>query len=123
MKRKIIAICLATMICIAMFALAGCNQSINDIIDNKPNVTGIVEELRDNHIIIRLDTMQGYSEGTLCEIPLNVEYKDSYTNMVVGDEIVVYYDGEIMETYPLQIGTVYAITLKTPADREINNQS
>ena len=42
--------------------------------------------------------------------------------MVVGDEIVIYYDGPAMETDPLQIGTVYAITLKEPADRTVNEK-
>ena len=35
----------------------------------------------------------------------------------VGDEIVMYYDGSAMETDPLQVSTVYAITLKTPAQQ------
>lgn len=48
---------------------------------------------------------------------MNTENKDSYTEVVVGDEIVFYYDGMAMETDPLQVSTVYAITLKTPADR------
>ena len=30
---------------------------------------------------------------------------------------MVYFDGNIMETDPLQLGTVYAITLKTPENR------
>ena len=47
-----------------------------------------------------------------------VESKDSYADPVVGDEIVVYYDGNVMETDPLKVGTVYAITLKTPANRK-----
>ena len=42
---------------------------------------------------------------------------------MVGDEVVVYYDGSIAESDPLRISTVYAITLKTPADRSVNNQS
>ena len=54
---------------------------------------------------------------------MNVENKDSYTDVVVGDEIVVYYDGSAMETDPLQIATVYAITLKTPTDRNTNEKS
>lgn len=49
--------------------------------------------------------------------------KDSYADPVVGDEIVVYYDGNVMETYPLKVGTVYAITLKTPANRTENEKS
>lgn len=62
------------------------------------------------------ETMIGYPYGAEIIIPLDVEYKDSYTDVVIGDEIVVYYNGDIMETAPLQLGEVYAITLKTPAD-------
>ena len=35
---------------------------------------------------------------------------------------VVYHDGNVMETDPLKVGTVYAITLKTPADRTENGK-
>jgi len=45
------------------------------------------------------------------------------THFQIGDEILVYYDGNIAESYPMQIHTVYAITLKTPADREENGKS
>lgn len=38
-------------------------------------------------------------------------------------EVMVYYDGSIAESYPLQINTVYAITLKTPTDRTENDKS
>ena len=63
------------------------------------------------------ETADGYPNGTRWSISLNVENKDSYTDIVVGDEIVVYYDGMAAETDPLEVSTVYAITLKTPADR------
>ena len=50
---------------------------------------------------------------------LNVENKDgTYSPMKVGDEVVVYYDGSIAESDPLQINTVYAITLREPAERQ-----
>ena len=52
-----------------------------------------------------------------------MENKDSMTSFNIGDEIVVYYDGNIAESYPMQINTVYAITLKTPADRAENDKS
>lgn len=48
---------------------------------------------------------------------LNPVYGDSYTDVSIGDGVVVYFDGNIMETDPLQLGTVYAITLKTPVSR------
>lgn len=109
---------------LAMFcvlALAGCNtKSMNYIIENKPSVTGIVEEVHDDYIIVYSETADGYPNGSYWSISLNVENKDSYTDVVVGDEIVFYYDGMVMETDPLQVSTVYAITLKTPADRTIN---
>ena len=44
------------------------------------------------------------------------------THFSIGDEVVVYFDGNIAETYPMQINKVYAITLTTPADRAVNDQ-
>lgn len=112
MKRSI------TLVLILIFALGlvGCNnRSMNYIIANDPSVTGIVEEVHDNYIIINLET-DSYPNGASCEVSLDVENKDSYTSVSVGDEVVVYYNGEIAESYPLQINTVYSITLKTPAN-------
>ena len=91
---------------------------MNYIIENKPSVTGIVEEVHNDYIIMYSDTADGYPNGSRWSISLSVENKDSYTNLSVGDEIVVYYDGNVMETDPLKVGTVYAITLKTPANRK-----
>ena len=116
--KKLIALLLA-LVCV--LGLVGCNtKSMDYIIENKPSVTGIVEEVHDDYIIMYSETAEGYPNGTNWSISLNVENKDSYTDIVVGDEIVVYYDGMAAETDPLQVGTVYAITLKTPADRTEN---
>ena len=41
---------------------------------------------------------------------------DNYAEVSVGDEVVVYYDGKIAESDPLQINTVYGITLKNSVD-------
>jgi len=113
--KKFIALVLA-LICV--FSLPGCNtNSMSYIIENKPNVTGIVEEVHDDYIIMYSETAEGYPNGTNWSISLNVVNNDSYTDIAVGDEIVVYYDGQAAETDPLQVSTVYAITLKTPADR------
>ena len=103
--------------------LVGCdNKSMNYIISNKPSVTGVVEEVHEEYILMYAETADGYPNGSRWEIPLDVENQDSYMDMVVGDEIVVYYDGSAMESDPLQIATVYAITLKEPADRTINEK-
>lgn len=112
------------MLIICVFGLTGCNtKSMNYIIENKPSVTGIVEKVYDDYIIIYSDTAEGYPNGSKWQISLNVENKDSYTDVIVGDEIVVYHDGNVMETDPLKVGEVHAITLKTPADRGDNSKS
>lgn len=106
MKRRV-AIVLAS---IYVICLIGCNnRSINYIIENEPNITGFVKEVNDNSILIENETGQYW-------VSLDVENKDSMSHFSMGDEVVVYYDGNIAETYPMQINRVYAITLKTPAD-------
>ena len=106
-----------TLVCI--LGLAGCdNRTMNYIIENEPSITGIVEEVQDDYIIIYINT-EGYPYGASCEVSLDAENKDSYTDISVGDEVVVYYNGEIAESDPLQINTVYGITLKIPANQEV----
>lgn len=107
------------LILVCVLGLAGCNdQTMDDIIENEPNITGIVEEVRDNYILINIKR-ESYPEGASCKVSLDVENKDSYASVSVGDEIIVYYNGEIAESDPLEINTVYAITLETPVDRDI----
>ena len=113
--KKLIAF---VLVLVCVLELVGCNtKSMNYIIENEPSVTGIVKEVHDDYIIVYSETADGYPNGSNWSISLNAENNDSYTDVVVGDEIVFYYDGMAMETDPLQVSTVYAITLKTPADR------
>ena len=112
--KKLIALVLA-LICV--LGMVGCNnRSMNYIISNEPSITGTVKETNENAILIENDNGEYL-------VSLNVENKDSVTNFNIGDEVVVYYDGNVAESYPMQINTVYAITLKTPADRTGNNKS
>ena len=112
--KKLIALVLA-MVCV--LSLVGCNnRSMNYIIENEPSIMGIVKDTNDNSILIENEDGEYW-------VSLNVENKDSMTHFSIGDEVVVYYDGNIAESYPMQINTVYAITLKTPADRTENDKS
>ena len=112
MKKQIIF----TIALTCILVLSGCNnRNMNYIIENEPSITGIVKEVRDNSILIYIET-DGYPYGADCDVSLDVENADSYTDVSVGDEVVVYYNGDIAESDPLQINTVYAITLKTPAE-------
>lgn len=106
--KKFTALVLA-LACVLV--LVGCNnRSMNYIIANEPNITGIVKVTADKAILIENETGEYW-------VSLNVENKDSMTQFSIGDDVVVYFDGMVAETYPMQINKVYAITLKTPADR------
>ena len=112
MKRPIALI----LVMLCLLGLAGCsNRSMNYIIANEPNITGVVKEANEQSILIENEKGEYW-------VSLNVENKDSTTHFNLGDEVVVYYNGIIAESYPMQINTVYAITLKEPADRAENNQ-
>lgn len=104
-----------SIICVLGFV--GCNnRSLNYIISNEPSMVGIVKETNDNSILIE-------NENGEYVVSLEVECADSMTHFNIGDEVVVYYDGNVAESYPMQINKVYAITLRTPADRGENNNS
>ena len=93
---------------------------MNYIIQHEPNVSGIVKEVHDNYIQIFIQN-EGYPSGADCNVSLDVENKDGlYSPIQVGDEVVVYFDGGIAESYPMQINKVYAIILKEPANRNVN---
>ena len=96
--------------------LCGCQKSMNSIIKNEPSITGNVIEVYENSVLMEDEASNQYY------VSLDVQNSDSYTDVVQGDEIVVYYNGQVAESDPMQINTVYAITLKTPADREENNK-
>ena len=119
--KKRIALLLA-LVCLV--SLVGCGSpSMNYIVNNKPSVTGIVTEVRNGYVILYAADAPGYPNGSEWQISLQPENADSYTSVSVGDEIVVYHDGNVMESDPLKVGKVYAITLKTPADRADNDNS
>ena len=105
------------LLMILMFSMAGCNnRSMNYIIQNEPNITGMVKTITNDAFLMENETGEYW-------VSLKVENKDSMTHFSIGDEVVVYFDGNIAESYPMQINTVYAITLKTPADRAVNEIS
>ena len=91
-------------------------KNMDDVIKNAPSLQGNVIEVHEDYMIIHFVT-SGYPYGADCTVTLNPVYRDSYTDVLIGDGVVVYFDGNIMETDPLQLGTVYAITLKTPVSR------
>lgn len=111
--KKIILwfLALASILC-----FAACGKDMNYIISNEPSVIGTVKEMRENSLLMENENGEYF-------VSLDVECGDSMTDFNVGDEIYVYYDGNVAESYPMQINKVYAIVLKTPANRSENNVS
>ena len=107
---------LTALVLVCLLILAGCgNRTMNDIIANEPSITGIVKDIGEKAILIENEQGEYW-------VSLNVENQDSMTSFRIGDEVVVYFDGMVAESYPMQINRVYAITLTTPADRAVNDQ-
>lgn len=113
--KKLIALLL---VLVSVLGMAGCNnRSMNYIISNEPSIRGIIKETSENSILIKNDNGEYW-------VSLNVENEDGiYSPIMVGDEVTIYYDGNIAESYPMQINTVYAILLIEPADRTVNEKS
>ena len=106
--KKTLALLLAIL---CFLSLAGCNpRSMNYIITNEPSIRGIVTDTADTAILIEND-------GGEYWVSLDAENKDSMTHFSIGDQVAVYFDGNIAESYPMQISTVYAICLLQPSDR------
>ena len=106
---------LLSIICV--LGLVGCNnRSLNYIISNEPSIAGSIEEINESAVLLE-------NESGKYWISLNVENSDGiYSPIAIGDKVTVYFDGNIAESYPMQINKVYAILLKEPADRTVNER-
>lgn len=112
MKKNICVMVLVVL----LVSLAGCSRSMNYVIEHEPSFVGIVETITDEYVMVNINSDDPlYNDYSTVQVSLDVELKDSYSNLENGDEIVVYFDGNIAEG---KAEKVYAITLQTPANRE-----
>ena len=111
MRRHGVALVIALVIP-CLLALSACARDINDLIESEPCVKGMVTQIGEESITIQVSAQDPlYRSYTSLVLSLHVERADSMTHFKVGDEVAVYYNGEIQETYPAQIPKVYAILL------------
>ena len=97
-------------------SLVGCSRSMNYVIGHEPSFIGKVEKVMEDYVLVNVNADDAiYSDHTNVQVSLDVELSDSYLDLSSGDEIVVYYDGNITDG---RAETVYAITLRTPANHE-----
>ena len=110
-----VAILVKDIICI--LGLVACNKkSMNYIISNEASITGDIKKVYENSILIE------NASGEYV-VSLKVENNDGiYSPIMVGDKVAVYFDGNIAESYPMQINTVYAILLQEPANHTVNEK-
>ena len=119
---KKIIIFLLTALC--LWGLTGCGRSMNDVIGKEPEFVGIVETVMEDCIMVAVNEDEEiYEQAPVLMVSLDVEIKDSYLDYSVGDEVVVYYDGNITVGEPTLVDTVYALTLRTPASRATEKES
>ena len=90
-------------------------MTMNDIY-SEPNFSGVVDKVYDNSILVSVNSEEEiFKTSDTISVSLNVKLKDSMTHFNIGDEVSIYYDGTVAESYPAQINTVYAIILTKPA--------
>ena len=108
--EKINMAIIAVLACTCLMLLSGCAKDINYIVDNEPCVRGIVSETSEDYIVIDVnEDDEIYESYASLEVSLDIERKDSMSSFNIGDEVSVYYDGNITETSPARIDKVYAI--------------
>ncbi|MEG6520997.1 M56 family metallopeptidase [Desulfotomaculum sp. 1211_IL3151] len=94
-------------------------MSMNNVA-KKPHFAGTVTQVYDHAILVSVKEGEDVRRSSdLIRVSLNVKLKDSMTHFTVGDKVIVYYNGEIAESYPAQVNTVYAIVLTSP-DMKVN---
>ena len=93
-----------------LLGLGECKKDMNDIIDDEPCVRGVVSETSDAYIVIEVNKDDDlYEDYSRILVSLEVENEKNMTDITIGDEVAVYYNGTIEQSLPPQINHVYAI--------------
>ena len=98
---------------LSLLLLAGCSSqmTLKDA-EKEPNFSGVVTKVTEHTILVRVGPEEDeYRSSDLLMVSLLTEIEGDGRTFQVGDEVRVYYDGMIAETYPAQINRVYAVTL------------
>lgn len=106
MKRRMIsAMLVALLVCLC---LTGCRETLEHIVATKPSFRGTVIRTDDMATLIEIDPETPLS-GDRAYISFKNVFEGSLTEVQEGDKVVVYFDGRVLESSPLQIPTVYAV--------------
>jgi len=99
--------------CCISILLSSCTIPMNmDSVHKEPHFAGVVVDVYDNSILVKANEGEEVQKSSdLIDVSLNIELKDSMKEFISGDEVIVYYNGTILESYPAQLEKVYAIVL------------
>lgn len=90
----------------SVFAYITKPLTMDDVFQHKPKFSGTVIEINDDTSILIIKS----SDKILVSLDVKMAYASvSGRNLNIGDEVSVYYDGRVAESYPAQINEVYAI--------------
>ena len=93
---------------ITLILLTGCIPMNMNSVVKEPNFSGIIEEVYEKSILVKVNENESMSSD-LVRVSLDLRLKDSITDFEVGEEVRIYYDGNIAESYPAQVNNVYTI--------------
>lgn len=104
------------MVLVCILALSGCdNEASNDSSDanGQTYFNATVLELNDGSVKVECTQSfdSGISVGEEIFVSTDVVAASGVPELAIGDGIRVVFNGDIMESYPLQIGTVFAVYL------------
>ncbi|CUX44639.1 hypothetical protein BN3590_01490 [Clostridium sp. C105KSO15] len=103
----------------SIFAYITKPLTIHDVIQHKPNFRGTVVDMIDDHsILVKVNENEAIIKSSdKIFVPLDVKMRGvSARNFDIGDEIRVYHDGSIAESYPAKINEVYAIFIESSSE-------
>ena len=99
---------LIILLTLCIFCFSGCGLNMNNV-DKKPSFSGKVLEVHSGYILVDGENIGGVNVTRQTVLP------EGSPDLSAGDTVTVYYDGNIMESYPAQLGEVYAIVVTEKA--------
>lgn len=93
---------LLLLILLTLGTLVACNFSKENRAE--ATFTGTISEIHETTAIIEIDEGEILNSGNRVSINLSVADEETFE---VGDKVRVGYEGGIMESYPLQVKTVF----------------
>ena len=102
---------LTAFVCAMLIVLLGCTTTLTpNNVHREAHFAAAVIEVFDNSILVRVNEGEEVLlSSDLVSVSLDVEMT-GVTDYAIGDDVVVFYDGNIAESYPAQINKVYMIS-------------